>query len=308
MGEAELGTAVTAHEEAPVEGVHEGVSMPTYLGWPLPSSSTVKMVGHRTMLAIKKDLDGGLWEDSDTGVQFLGTVVHSAVLEPDDFEARYLRLPTPDPDKYLTSKGEPSKNPKSTSAYKADVADLHAANPKLDMVSAADYEKGVAMRDRVFAHEAASAVLKSEGVAEASVIVTDSEYGLRCKLRPDFHSSQLAWNVNLKTTKNAQHDKFARDYFTLGYYISESFYARMLPQAGLPVRQCIILAIENSGAHEVILYEPDEAFMDMGAQVVSLYMRRVAECMDKDEWPGLAGGLVQLSPADWMFSRVDEII
>jgi len=290
------------------DGVSENVPMGSYLAIPNPSSSTVKAIGHRTLKAVKMDIDRELWPDDDTGAKHLGSAAHAAILEPDVFASDYVVLPTADPNMYLTAKGEPSKNPRATAAYKADVFALKEANEGKSFLEADDHVAAIQMQSQVHAHADASAVLHAGGLVEGTVIVTDKETGIQFKLRPDFYSEKLAWNVNVKTTKNAIEAAFKRDFFNFEYHVSEAFYARMLPQAGLPVRQSVILAVENTGAHEVCLFEPDEAFMDMGDQVVAMHLRTLARAMDKDEWPGLPSGLVQLSPDEWMFARADALL
>lgn len=278
--------------------------MRDYIAWPLLSSGSPGKLRRGTLAEIKKDLDKGGDDGGDgSAAKTLGNVVHSAILEPDDFEARYLSLPTPDPAKHTTDSGAESKNPKATSKYKAEARALADENPDRVLIDAGEYAKGIAMRDHVFKHPEAKALLKAEGLVEGSCIVKDPVYGLRWKLRPDKYIGRLACNLSVKTSRNARPDVFAWDFFKFHYDMKEAIYRMLLPEAGLEVRNSWMLVIESERAHGIALLNLTEfggagGVLDLGKERAMHYIEQIARAVDADEWPGIPTGLIDLHAPD----------
>lgn len=290
------------------DGFHDA-NMPTYLGWPLVSSSLLKEVKRRTPAYLRWTLDGN-GADDDTSVKRLGSIVHSAVFEPDSITERYAVAPAPDPERHRTKDGKPSDKPASTAAYKEELAAFIVANPGKALVGAADWTRAIQMRDAVQAHPIAAQLVRLAGPVEQSVIVTDPETGVRCKIRPDKLVDAMGANLQAKTTRNARWDVFAEDVFRFGYHVSEAFYARMLKGIGWDFRHPFVLAIENEGpltAAGVAVYELDEGCMDAGHRLVTRYLRQVAWCFEHDTWPGHEqDSIPSLSLPVWAWAKVDE--
>lgn len=303
-------TTVAESTKIPKDGVHKHVDMATYVSWPLLSSGTPGILRRGTLAEVKASLGS---DDGDDGsaAKKLGSVVHTALLEPDTFEARYIRLPEPDPEKYRTANGERSTNVRATSAYKEAVADVVSDHPDKAAITAADYERGITVRDRVFAqHPEAKAVLKADGLVEASIIVTDPDFGLRWKLRPDKIIDSHGVNLSLKTARNARPDVFVWDFFRYHYDMKEAIYRMLLPVAGIPVRNSWMLVLETDHAQGVALYNLTH-FEEMGVGVLDLgrdralhYMRKIADAFERDEWPGHPTGIIDLHPPDKIHDQI----
>lgn len=289
----------------PADGVHEGVPTPDYVAWPLPSSGTPWKVRRRTMKAIRADIDAGPNDDQSVA-RYLGDVVHCAILESDDFTDRYLPLPDFDPERHTKADGSPATNWRATKAYKEDCARIAEEWPDVQLVERDQWDKAVAMRDQVFGHAEAKALLKADGLVEASIIVTDPEFGIRWKLRPDKIVTKTHANLSVKTTRNAREDVFTHDVFRYGYHVKEAVYRMLLPVAGIDVGHTWILALESEGAHEVALYEMDDAYLDMGREMALKGMAKIAQAMDSGDWPGLPVSLTTLSPPHYAWDRHDE--
>lgn len=290
------------------DGFHDA-DMVTYLGWPLVGSSLCKKVRRHTPAYIRWALNGGVVED-ETSAKRLGSVVHTAVFEPDFLDSVYAVMPEPDSRRHLTSKGEESKNPANTTAYREEVAAVQAANPGKALIPASVYAQAMEMRDAVHAHPLARKLIGLPGPVEQSIIATDPETGVRCKIRPDKLVDPMGANLQAKTTRNARWDVFSEDAFRFGYHISEAFYARMLRAAGWDFRHPFVLAIENEGpitADGIAVYEMDEGAMDAGDRLVSRYLRQIAFCFEHDTWPGHAQDTIpSLSLPPWAWQKVDE--
>lgn len=301
------------------DGVYTGVPTSDYVAWQVLSSGSPWILRRHTLAALKADIEAGPGDDNTSTARFLGDVVHAAILEPDTFEERYLTLPTPDPKKHKTGDGKESKSPASTSAYKNECAALADENPGKRLVAAAEYEKGIAMRDLVFKHRRAKALLKSPGLVEASFVVTDPVFGLRWKVRPDKLVEKVGANLSVKTAQNVRPDIFTHDFFKWGYHVKEWVYLWALRAAGIDIRHPWMLAIATKGLHEVGLFEIPEVYLDMGEQWAMHHIRFIADAVEADRWPGIGwtpktgaldedDALITLHPENYMFDRVAEEI
>lgn len=290
----------------PADGVHLGIPMPGYVAMPLPSSGTPGKLRRGTLEGVKKSIYGGDSGGGGSAAQKLGNVVHAAVLEPDSFESMFMPLPFADPEKYRTGGGAISKTPKATKDYRVAVEAQRAEFPDHEHVEETEYRKGLAMRDNVFTDPEVKTLLQAPGLIEATIVVTDPWFGLRWKFRPDKHIAQIAAILSVKTCQNAREDVFTHDFFKFQYHMKEWLYAALLPVAGLEVRNPWMLAIESTGTHDFQLFAINEAYLDMGEQLVMKYARVIAEAFDRDEWPGLPAGLIDLAPPDYAYAKVDD--
>lgn len=294
------------NQELP-DGAYD-LDMSEYLALPFVGSSLLKEVRRRTPAWIRWALDGGTVDD-ETSAKTLGSVVHAAIFEPDLLESVFMPKPTPDPERHRTADGKPSSNPANTKAYRDELAEVEAKYPGVQLIDAADYERAMQMRDAVHAHPRASMLVKMEGPVESSIIVTDPETGVRCKIRPDKLCIPFGANLQAKTTRNARWDQFSHDLYRFGYYISEAFYARLLSAHGFEVRHPLILAIESEGplsAAGVCVYELDAGTMDAGEQMAARCLRQIAWCLERDTWPGHPQDTIpSLSLPPHVWTRID---
>ena len=306
--EIEAGTEV---EPAPIErmadGVYEGQSMADYLSEPgRMSSSLLKESRKRSDLWLYQQLHDKAGVDDDTAAKRLGSVVHTAIFEPDLLEEEYFILPQPDATIHTKADGSASSKPAGTAKYKEACEAVRAENVGKKETGYDLMAKAMTMRDQVNSNDTASLLVQSEGMVEATILHTDSEFGIPWKIRPDKISDVASANVNAKTTENAKHDVFSHQAFRFGYHISESLYHWILNDAGIEVRNSLLLVVESTGAHEVVVYQQDEALMDMGLQLVMKYARHIADAIERDEWKGLAVDIELLHPPMYAFNKVDE--
>jgi len=100
-----------------------------------------------------------------TAAMLFGTLVHTAVLEPDELRNRYDLAPD-----------------RRTKAGKELAAEMESKG--ITPVSAADMDAALAMAGAVRSHQAAAELLR-DGQAEQSFWWDDADTGMRCKCRPD---------------------------------------------------------------------------------------------------------------------------
>ena len=216
-----------------------------------------------------------------TAAMRLGSLVHCAVLEPDELLQRYGICA-----------------PRNTKAGKEQAEQM--AGEGIEVVTAADMAMAMSMRAAVQQHPAASALL-AQGKAEQSFWWTDSTTGLRCKCRPDWYHQTTV--VDLKTTTDASPAGFAKSVATFRYHVQASHYLAGLHGA----ERFVFIAVEKTAPYGVAVYELDAAALAAGEQLRQRDMRIIADCQATKEWPGYGDDCQTLSLPSWAL-RTDGTI
>lgn len=187
-----------------------------------------------------------------------GTLVHTAVLEPDNL-AGYVAL---DAEKIgVKSDGTPAQNPTMTAAWKRAVAEVEQDGKSV--VAQQDLDRALAMRDAIAAHDAAARLLFSEdGTSEESAFAID-EAGVRHKARFDRRIPGLI--VDLKTTSaKPGADALARAVIDYGYDTSAAHYLAVADLLGLDVQGFAFVFCTKTEPYRVTVCELDGAFLARG--------------------------------------------
>lgn len=213
-----------------------------------------------------------------TAAMRLGTLVHCAVLEPDELSARYGIAPD-----------------RRTKEGKAAAAEMEAAG--IEPVSAADMEQAMAMSASVRSHPDAAALLKT-GKAEQSFWWDDTISGLRCKCRPDWMTNDTL--VDLKTCTDASPAGFAKSVAHWRYHVQADHY-----QAGTFARRFVFIAVEKSYPFAVGVYELDNDAMDHAIVLRRQNLDTIADCRAISEWPGYSTQTISLPR--WALQTSDTI-
>jgi hypothetical protein len=211
-----------------------------------------------------------------TAAMRLGTLVHCAVLEPDELDARFGIAPD-----------------RRTKAGKEQAADMSANG--IEAVSGAEMELAISMRNAVRSH-AAAAQLLSDGKAEQSFWWDDSSTGMRCKCRPDwFYGSTI---IDLKTTTDASPVGFAKSVVNWRYHVQQAHYL----SAGFADR-FIFIAVEKNYPYNVGIYQLDADATVEGEALAKRDLRRIATCQANNQWPGYSESITSLSLPRWAYDN-----
>jgi exodeoxyribonuclease VIII len=208
-----------------------------------------------------------------TAAMRLGSLVHCAVLEPEDLLQRYGVCA-----------------PRNTKAGKEQAERMVAAG--IEAVTQSDMALALSMAASVRVHPAASTLL-AQGKAEQSFWWDDATTGLRCKCRPDWYHGTTV--VDLKTTTDASPSGFARSIATFRYHVQASHYLSGLHGA----ERFVFIAVEKTAPYAVAVYELDAAALAAGNELRQRDMRVIADCQATKEWPGYGDDLQTLSLPSW---------
>lgn len=208
-------------------------------------------------------------DDEDTPSTRKGTALHLYLLEPD--RADLLVGIYPD-----------RRAGKAWEAYR----DTFAGEVILNATEAAEVH---AMRDAVWKHSAAAALLRGATERELSVVVDLPEEagpGL-LKARFDALDLQRGCVVDVKSTRDASPDAFAWHAEEYGYYTQGALYRYAAHRAGWPsIEHHAIIAVENAPPWGVCVYRLMDSDLSDAWEEAMPHLRTLAECHRTGQWPG----------------------
>lgn len=216
---------------------------------------------HRSPAHLRAYLDGLI---PSTPRQEFGSLVHAWVLEPDSIESRYLKIPKLD---------------RRTKVGKEQYAELEAQakESRLTMVDEVTWQQAMTIRDAVYRHKAAAAIL-GKGEPEQSVLWTNPETGELCKARADWLRENFIADV--KTTADASPSEFAKSMARYRYPVQAHHY-----REGFDAPRFVWIAVEINPPYAVAVYADNTEILKVGQEQRDGDLRLYAECKAKDEWP-----------------------
>lgn len=223
-----------------------------------------------------------------TPAMVLGTAVHTKVLGTGAKVVTY-------PDEYLTPLGNVSTG-KAAKAWEAEqVAAGHV------ILTRSDAARVDAMAESVLAHPKARALFEFAAHREVSVIADVD--GVPCRARFDALSGETSrgvWALDLKTTEDASPKAFERATDKHGYHVQAAHYEAVYEASeGHPIDAFLFVVVEKNGPYGVGIYQLSHLWRQMGQTAAREARRLYAECVEKNEWPGLPEDVQLLEPPAW---------
>jgi len=250
------------------------ISNADYHADPAISASQLKEIARSPYHFWSKYLDPDRIAMVPTAAMRLGSLVHCAVLEPDELSKRYQLAPD-----------------RRTKEGKAAVIEMAAAG--IEAVSETDLAQALQMADAVRSNSTA-ALLLSNGAAETSHWFDDIPTGLRCKCRPDWLSADGATIVDLKTCVDASPAGFAKSVAQWSYQVQSAHYL-----CGTLAKRFIFVAVEKSFPYAIGVYELDAQAMVHGAVLRHNALQQIQDCRAINSWPSYTDGIQTLQLPGW---------
>lgn len=295
----------------PEPGTYTGISMDEYHAWDAASNSRLTKIG-RSPAHLKAYRDA---EQVETAALKTGRAVHTAVLEPAEFEARYT---VASQCVAVTGKGERCSHgglwPVVGGGFvcgvhaKTAVKNAVELDRSTEVLSESDYAVCAGVRDSVRSMKAAGGLLESVKHFEISAVWIDEETGVTCKGRWDGYAPLIAGGtiLDLKTTRDAGMYSFERAIFSYGYHRQGAFYLQGAKALGLPVRHYAIVAVEKEPPYAAATYRLTEGAIDAGEEQLKPLLKRYAECLETDEWPGYPDRVMDIALPHYARAQIDE--
>lgn len=233
-----------------------------------------------------------------TPAQMLGTAWHTLVFEPEAFPARYAVVP--------------EGLDRRTKEGKQLFADIEASGKH--PLKPDEAVKVQRMASAARAHPVSQLIFDvAGGMAEATIIVTDPETGVRIRVRPDYMLSPGTCEefpdgviVDGKSTMDGAPAEFGRSSWGYGYHIQAALYidAYMLEYGTTTPPAFLFLAQEKDPPFVATYYAATEAQIKEGRRLYREQLPRYAKCLERNKWPAYGRGIMPLETPPWV--RLDD--
>ncbi len=252
---------------------HEGLTNEAYHALKAVSPSQIKTLARSPLHYFDQFLADDREKKEATAAMQMGTALHTAVLEPDLWDAT-VAVPKHSFDR-------------RTKVGKELAAEFEREAAGKIVLSPEDADQVRRMADAVRKHPAAGFLLELPGQREASYTWTDPATGLECKTRPDWHSDDRRIVVDVKTTRDASRVEFAKSIANFDYHVQAAWNL-----AALEAETFLTIAVESERPYAVAVYPASGALIAAGQRRIEQAMTLLAECWKTGRWPGY-GDLVQ---------------
>ena len=246
---------------------YEGLSNEAYHAMPAVSPSRLKVLARSPLHFYDAWLAPDREVKPPTPAMQLGTALHTAVLEPELWDA--------------TVAVPPQAFDRRTKAGKELAAAFEAEAAGRIVLSPDDADQVRRMAEAVRSHPAARFLLELPGRREASYSWTDGGTGIACKCRPDWHSEDRRIVVDVKTTRDASRTEFARSIAGFDYHLQAAWNLR-----ALEAETFLAIAVENVRPFAVAVYPASGAMIAAGDRRIRAALDLLGECERSGQWPG----------------------
>ena len=230
-------TSPYASDHQEILGWHDSMSNEDYHSGPGLSKSSLDLI-HKSVnhflsrSAVRKE----------TPAMRLGTAVHSAILEPDDWPGGYVRGPGVD----------------ARTAEWKEVSEQALASGRV-LLPPDDYDKVEMMRESVLSidNKYVDLIKDSSGIAEGSLFGEDPMTGALLKIRPDYIIPEKKLIIDVKSSKNARPAEFARSAGIFRYDVQAALYSDVAAthwDSDADKWEFVFLVVENQPPFNAAVY------------------------------------------------------
>lgn len=282
---------MNAPERLPL-GIVRGLPAELYHADPAVSNSMLSSLRKSPAHCYALHLDPHRPQAQTTEAMALGTLAHTAILEPDKLLERY--AVKPDGMNFSTREGKAWRD---------------ALPPQKNIISAEAYSTSQAQRDAVM-RVAPLRRIFSSGEPEVSLFWIDQATGLRCKARPDW----LHWvgpnrviSLDVKSIDDLTADKVERAVTVYGYHRQRAHYANGIRACGLQLDDFGFAFVSSSYPFLATPYILDDETCEQGADEVAELLALFADCKARGEWPAIGEDGFQLTGLQRWARRSQEV-
>lgn len=262
------------------------------------------------------------WSDkivprADTPTLKLGRATHAAVLEPEEFRAKYRREPRPEgfpgylntAEDYkkacsnfgLAVSGTKAELRKRLEAFQAPVkyfSDVEAACEGFEILTDNQMRACEHMRERAETSETMRELMR-DGFSEVTLVWNDTETGVLCKARADRLRTGLF--LDLKTAQDASPAGFAKSVVNYKYYRQAAWYVdgyrALHPNEEPPL--FVFAVYESEPPFADAYYFADSEMLELGRKENRELLKLYAACRESGVWPGYSPELQPLILPKW---------
>ncbi|AKQ59701.1 Exodeoxyribonuclease 8 [Bordetella hinzii] len=262
----------------------DGQDIEAYHRGPGISKTGLDHVARSPALFYALHLDPARPAEKERAGQLEGQLAHCAILEPAEFDKRYVVGPDVS---------------RATKAWKEWEASLPAG-----VIAIKPDQRETALRQ-------AESVRRLPDVAEAlaagrpevSAYWIDPDTGVLCRCRPDWvhpAGNNGVILLDVKTYSDASPAEFARQVARKRYDVQAAFYTDGFARAsGLNVLAFVFVAVETDYPFSSSAVMLDEDSLDAGRRKYQSDLSRYADCLRSDVWPGYSTEIQVVRLPSW---------
>lgn len=226
--------------------------------------------------ALAKWIESCPVDDEKTKTLDFGSAFHTAMLEPELFDALYAV--------------EPIVN-RRTNAGKDELKKFHELHGNKTIITSAEYKKIELMVGSAMAHPAINTLIKGKTGIEVSIFAEDPETGLLMKSRNDLETKVNGLDIicDLKTIESL--DRIPKNIYDFHYDIQEAHYKEVyrMQHGKYPDAFLFIFCAKtiNCGRYPVRVVELDEETKEAGKAKWQGAVTKYSQCLNNNDWPGI---------------------
>lgn len=205
----------------------------------------------------------------------IGTAFHCRVLEPEEFDKRFIVAP--------------EFNRRTNAGKEEEKAFLEeCASTGKTVITAAEGRKIELMYQSVMALPLGQWLVESAGYCESSIYWEDPETGILCRCRPDKIIPEYHWIMDVKTAADIH--RFKTAYYDYRYHVQDAFYSDGYQAQFGEQPTFVFLVISTTaecGRYPVEIFMMSEDAKRAGQQEYRRNLQTLSECTLNDEWPAI---------------------
>ena len=242
-----------------------GQSFASYVKDAAVNQSSLKVLHKQSPAHFKHAWDNP--DELDKPAFIIGRAVHTKVLEPAKFDDEFVLSKFTD---FRTKEAREWRESQTRSILKAD--DMQAIDGMVASIQRPEWFK--------------KALSKCD--VEANVNFRDSVTKIMLKARLDMvYGGEKGAIFDLKTAQSANRDKFSRDFREYAYHFQAAFYSMAFEAVfGCKPMAFFFVVVEKEPPFVACRYKVSPEAIDAGMQDVRRSLDTLAECQEKDDWPG----------------------
>lgn len=267
-------------------GIHKNIPIDDYHKSKGISASGLSLIHNHCPKKYWYEYLSGQSERRKTESDIVGQAVHTLVLEPDYFK-----------DRFFISQDLDRRTKAGKEAYQVMLIE---AGTKTLLTSKQALE-AESMAKNVRNHKMFQSIFKN-GEIENSLLWQDKESGAYLRSRPDFYCDFFI--LDLKTTKCAAPDSFARSIINYNYHIQAAMACDGLNELTNGEYEAVIqFVVEKEPPYLVANYIITNAAIELGRIQYKRAAQEFKTCLESDSWLGYAEKIIEIDLPIWAYNK-----
>lgn len=205
-----------------------------------------------------------------TKALLFGQALHTAILEPSEFEKRYVMAPDLD---------------RRTKIGKEKWIEFQSEHGNKIILTPDEWDQVLLSSKMAFDHPIIQNILQ-EGDSEVSMYWENND--VQCKGRADFLTKPNYDGdrviIDIKSTPNASYEPFKRSIINFKYYMQAAYYMDGLEKITGKSYNFVLIAVEKTPPYACAVYYLNNDFIIRGRMIYEEVLEKYKECLNKNVW------------------------